>query len=189
MEDYRLDYSRAEADIAQTARYIVDKWSQRGVKIATAESCTGGMISAAITAVSGSSAVIELGVCSYSNRIKQKVLGVSQKTLDSFSEYSTQCAEEMAIGAMRLADADYGVSTTGVAGPSGGTAQHPVGEVCIAVCSKSGVYSKRFVFDKPLDGAPSQRDDIRAQAARKALMLLNLMIMTEREAPQNRENV
>lgn len=189
MEDYKLDYSRAEAEISQMARYIVEKCSQRGVKIATAESCTGGIISAAITAISGSSAVIELGVCSYSNRIKQKILGVSEKTLAAYSEYSTQCAEEMALGAMRLANADYGVSTTGVAGPSGGTAQHPVGEVCIAVCSKNGVYSKRFVFDKPIDGAPSQRDDIRMQATRKAIMLLNITIMTEQEAPHNRENI
>lgn len=137
------------------------------------------MISAAITAVSGSSSVIELGICSYSNRIKQQILGVSEKTLAQYSEYSTQCAEEMALGVMRLSGADFGVATTGVAGPTGGSYEHPVGEVCIAVCSKKGMHSKRFVFDKPTEGAPSQRDDIRSQAARKALMLLDLMIMTE----------
>ena len=137
------------------------------------------MISAAITAVSGSSSVIELGVCSYSNRIKRDVLGVSKKTLDEFTEYSTQCAEEMALGAMKLSGADFGVATTGVAGPTGGSEDHPVGEVCIAVCSRKSMHSKRFVFNELSKGAPSQRDDIRAQAARKALMLLDLMIMTE----------
>lgn len=137
------------------------------------------MISAAITAVSGSSSVIELGVCSYSNRIKREILGVSEKTLTQFTEYSTQCAEEMALGVMKLSGADFGVATTGVAGPTGGSDEHPVGEVCIAVCSRKGMHSKRFVFDKATDGAPSGRDSIRAQAARKALMLLDLMIMTE----------
>lgn len=183
MAEYKLDYNRLMTDIDQTARHIVKKWSAKGIRISTAESCTGGMISAAITAVSGSSSVIELGVCSYSNRIKRDVLGVSEKTLEQHTEYSTQCAEEMALGVMRLAGADYGVSTTGVAGPSGGSEKHPVGEVCIAVCSKNSVYSKRFVFDEVFGDSPSQRDTIRAQAARKALMLLDLMIMAEHEAP------
>ena len=179
MEEYKLTYDRVMTDIEQTARHIVTKWSPYGIKLATAESCTGGMISSAITAISGSSSVIELGVCSYSNRIKHEVLGVSEKTLEQYSEYSTQCAEEMALGVLRLSGADFAVATTGVAGPTGGSDEHPVGEVCIAVCSKKAIYSKRFVFDKPTEGAPSQRDDIRAQAARKAFILLDLRIMTE----------
>lgn len=178
-----MDYSRLLTDIEQTARHIVNTWSPYGIKLATAESCTGGMISAAITAVSGSSSVIELGVCSYSNRIKRDVLGVSEKTLRQYTEYSTQCAEEMALGVLRLSGADFAVSTTGVAGPSGGSDEHPVGEVCIAVCSKISIHSKRFVFDEVIDGEPSRRDSVRAQAARKALMLLDLMIMTDRKAP------
>ncbi len=173
------DYRQLEAEIAQLARHIVKTCSESRCQIATAESCTGGMLSAAITAVSGSSSVIELGVCSYSNRIKHQLLGVSTKTLDEFSEYSTQCAEEMALGAMKLAGADFGVATTGVAGPTGGSEKHPVGEVCIAVCSRNGMHSKRYVFDEIADGAPSGRDSVRVQAARKALMLLDLKIMTE----------
>ena len=78
--------------ISELSRSIVEKCTEMNFKVATAESCTGGMISAAITSVPGSSAVIELGVCSYSNRIKQKVLGVSEKTLNTFSEYSRECA-------------------------------------------------------------------------------------------------
>lgn len=173
------NYDQLEAEIAQLARHIVKTCTENKRQVSTAESCTGGMISAAITAVSGSSSVIELGVCSYSNRIKHEVLGVSEKTLEQYSEYSTQCAEEMALGVMRLAGADLGVATTGVAGPTGGSDEHPVGEVCIAVCSKKGMHSKRFVFDEATDGAPSGRDAIRTQATRKALMLLDLMIMTE----------
>ena len=173
------NYDQLEAEIAQLARHIVKTCTENKRQVSTAESCTGGMISAAITAVSGSSSVIELGVCSYSNRIKHEVLGVSEKTLDEFTEYSTQCAEEMALGVMRLAGADYSVATTGVAGPTGGSDEHPVGEVCIAVCSKHGIHSKRYVFDELADGAPSIRDSVRAQAVRKALMLLDLKIMTE----------
>ena len=150
--------------ISELAEQVVQDCSGRGVKLSTSESCTGGMISGAVTSVSGSSAVIELGVCSYSNRIKREVLGVSAETLEKFSEYSVQCAAEMAEGVRRLAGADYGVSTTGVAGPTGGSAEHPVGEVCIAV---SGVRlrSERFLFS-------GGREQVRAMAAMTALEML-----------------
>ncbi len=159
-------------DIREHSREIVRLCGEKGLKIATAESCTGGMISAAITAVSGSSAVIEMGVCSYSNRIKQEVLGVSRQTLDSFTEYSIQCAEEMARGVMTAADADFGVSTTGVAGPAGGTEQHPVGEVCIGISTRNSSYAARFVFSGESDDISAGRDVIRAKATHKALKML-----------------
>ncbi len=153
-------------NIRELARKIVEQCTKRGVKIAAAESCTGGMISTAITAVSGSSAVIELGVCSYSNRIKGAVLGVSEKTLEERSEYSRECAEEMARGVMKLSGADFSVSTSGVAGPSGGTSENPVGTVYISVCGKDKTISEKFVF--PDTG----RDNIRAAATEKALTML-----------------
>lgn len=160
-------------DISELSRRIVELCTQSGARVASAESCTGGMISAAITAVSGSSAAIELGVCSYSNRIKREVLGVSAETLAHKSEYSAECAQEMARGVMALAGADFGVSTTGVAGPLGGSAQHPVGEVFIGVCSRTQCRAERFVFSAQ-GGDP--RAEIRAQAAGQALaMLLELM--------------
>lgn len=126
---------------------LVALCKENGKKVSTAESCTGGMISAAITSVSGSSSVIELGVCSYSNRIKSELLKVSGETLAEFSEYSESCAVEMARGIRALSGADYAVSTTGVAGPAGGSPEHPVGEVFIAVCSEKDVLVKRFLFD------------------------------------------
>lgn len=150
--------------IAELSACLVEECSTRGIKVSTAESCTGGMISGAVTAVSGSSAVIELGVCSYSNRIKHEVLGVSAATLEKFSEYSVECAAEMAEGVRRLSGADYGVSTTGVAGPTGGSMEHPVGEVCIAV-SGSRTISSRFLFD-------GDREQVRASATMTALELL-----------------
>ncbi len=152
-------------EISLLSKKAVKLLSEKGKKVSTAESCTGGMISAALTSVSGSSAVIELGVCSYSNRIKNEVLGVSAETLEKFSEYSAQCAEEMARGAIRVSGADLAVSTTGVAGPTGGTEEHPVGEVFIGVADPSGASAERSVFG-------GDREEVRAKACRKALELL-----------------
>lgn len=154
-----------DCEILAAAQRLVELCAQKRVRISTAESCTGGMISAAVTAISGSSAVIELGFCSYSNRVKQKMLGVSAETLAKYTEYSVQCAEEMAGGARLAADADYAVSTTGVAGPNGGSKAHPVGEVCIGVSAPNAVRAERFVFS-------GGRDEIRRQAALKALEML-----------------
>ena len=148
--------------IAFLSQKLVTLCKENGKKIATAESCTGGMISAAITSVSGSSSVIELGICSYSNRIKSEVLEVNEKTLAEFSEYSKRCAKEMACGVRRLSGADYAVSTTGVAGPTGDSPLHPVGEVFIAVCSEKSVLSERFLFD-------GNREQVRAKACETAL--------------------
>lgn len=177
-----IPYEELIQQTAQLAQHIVKGCRERGCTVATAESCTGGMISAAITAVSGSSSVIELGVCSYSNRIKQQVLGVDPEIISAHTEYSVECAEKMAKGVIRLGGADIGVSTTGVAGPTGGTEEHPVGEVCIAVCARDGdkmkIHSKRYVFPAHSGEGFTERDYIRQAAARKALMLLDLMIAT-----------
>ena len=149
---------------------IVEKCKEHGLKISTAESCTGGMISGAITSVPGSSSVIELGICSYSNRIKREVLGVSARTLDEFSEYSLQCAEEMSKGALKLSGADYAVSTSGVAGPSGGTDDDPVGTVYISVCGKKDTTAEKHLFEA------RGRDYVRAAATEKSLDMLLKMI-------------
>ena len=147
------------------AKELVEICTGKGLKVAAAESCTGGLISACITSVSGSSAVIECGICSYSNRIKRELLGVSEKTLECFSEYSAECAKEMAEGAARVSDADIAVSTTGVAGPTGGTEEHPVGEVYIGICSDGSVSAKRFLFS-------GDRELIRAMTVLEALKQL-----------------
>lgn len=152
--------------INDLARRIVEECTAAGVKISTAESCTGGMISAAVTAIPGSSAVIELGICSYSNRIKHEILGVTESTLSQFSEYSLACAEEMAKGAIRASGADLAVATSGVAGPSGGTEENPIGTVYICAADKNSVTSEKFLFDD------RGRDRIRAAATEKALEML-----------------
>ena len=159
--------------IDKLAANVVKLLSEKGKKAATAESCTGGLASAAITSVSGSSEVFELGVCSYANRIKQEVLGVSPEALEKYGAVSEQVAMEMAQGVMKRAASDFAVSTTGIAGPTGGSAEKPVGTVWIGVCSKDSYHAERFLFgteDCP-DGV-TEREFIRQQAVRKALELL-----------------
>lgn len=157
-------------NIRRLSEKTVGKCAEHGLKVSSAESCTGGMISAAITSVSGSSSVIELGVCSYSNRIKQDVLRVSEQTLGKFSEYSIQCVKEMLLGALKLSGADFTVATSGVAGPAGGTEENPVGTVYIGVCGKGHIKIEKHVFDD------QGRDYIRAAVTEKALnMLLDII--------------
>lgn len=165
--------------INELAHEIVEKCTERGLKISTAESCTGGMISAAVTAVSGSSAVIELGICSYSNRIKQEVLGVTRDTLERFSEYSIECAEEMARGAIKVSGADFAVATSGVAGPTGGTEENPVGTVYICAADRDSFTSERCLFEN------KGRDYIRAAAAEKALKMLLSKITDKKKGKEN----
>ena len=136
------------------------------LKIATAESCTGGLISEMITRVPGSSAVIECGVCSYSNDIKMKLLNVKQSTIDEFTEVSEQCAKEMAEGVRLLAQADIGISTTGYAGPTGGTKENPVGTVFIGISTKDNVFAYKTNF---LDEGCKDRIEVRIQCANSCL--------------------
>lgn len=108
---------------------VVELLSLSNKSIATAESCTGGLLSEMITSVPGASKVFEFGVCSYSNRIKHSILGVDQNILDKYTEVSEQTAAAMAEGMKRLSGADIAVSVTGIAGPGGGTPEKPVGIV------------------------------------------------------------
>lgn len=159
--------------IDKRAANVVKLLSEKGEKAATAESCTGGLISAAITSVSGSSEVFEMGVCSYANRIKRDLLGVSAEALEKYGAVSEQVAEEMAHGVMERSGSDFGVSTTGIAGPTGGSEEKPVGTVWIGVCSKSGCHAQRFLFG--VEGCPdelTEREYIRRQAVCKALDML-----------------
>jgi nicotinamide-nucleotide amidase len=136
---------------------------QRGLTLAVAESCTGGRIGDRITDVPGSSAYFLLGTATYANETKTGVLGVSQRTLTEHGAVSTQTAEEMAARVRRLAGADVGLSTTGIAGPGGGTEDKPVGTVCIAIAWEGGVWSRRY------DLGTREREWIKATTAQLAL--------------------
>ena len=118
----------------------------RGLTCATAESCTGGGVGAALTSVPGASDVFLGGVVSYSNAVKRDVLGVRAETLADFGAVSSETAEQMAAGVRRLTGADLAVSVTGVAGPGGGAAEKPVGLVWFALASAGGVRSEKAIF-------------------------------------------
>lgn len=127
---------------------LVKALTVKNMKIASAESCTGGLISELITNVSGASSVFECGICSYSNQIKMDVLHVQKSTIDTYTEVSIQCAEEMALGVRDLANSDIAVSTTGVAGPTGGTEENPVGTVYVGFATRDGVFAERKNFNE-----------------------------------------
>ena len=119
-----------------TAEEIAKILIERKLRIATTESCTGGLLSSKLTDVSGSSAFIHLNLVTYANEAKEKMLGVRNETLENFGAVSEECAYEMASGLMKLTDADICVSTTGIAGPTGATKEKPVGLMYSTICTK-----------------------------------------------------
>ncbi|HIN46359.1 MAG TPA: competence/damage-inducible protein A [Candidatus Marinimicrobia bacterium] len=121
---------------------------ERGLTLATAESCTGGLLGNRITNVAGSSEYYLGGIVSYSDAAKMNLLGVSQETLKEFGAVSEETAQEMAAGARRVLQSDVGVSITGIAGPTGGTEDKPVGLVYIAVDVAGDVAVRKFVFSE-----------------------------------------
>lgn len=114
--------------------------------VAVAESCTGGLLMDRLTNVPGSSHFFERGVCSYSNAAKTELLGVSERDIDTYGAVSEPVALQMAKGIRKLANADYGLSTTGIAGPSGGTDQKPVGLAFVGLAHENGAIVKKFTF-------------------------------------------
>ena len=125
---------------------VVAKLREKGVKLATAESCTGGLLSERITAVSGASDVFDFGVCTYANEMKHKVLGVSNETLSVLGAVSAETAMQMAEGARNVSGADLAVSTTGIAGPTGGTPEKPVGLVYCGISTKDKSYAIKLML-------------------------------------------
>ncbi len=144
---------------------LVDALTRAKKRVATAESCTGGMISAAITSVSGASGVFDCGVCSYANFIKHKVIGVKDETLATYGAVSDRTAAEMARGVRLLSGADIGISTTGIAGPLGGTQYKPVGLVYLGVSTEMGLHTEKLLLGEN----NADRDRIRELATAAAL--------------------
>lgn len=131
--------------------------------LVTAESCTGGWVGQAVTAVSGSSAWYERGYITYSNTAKCEMLGVQQATLNQYGAVSPQTAQEMAIGALNRSHAQISVAITGIAGPDGGTAAKPVGMVCFAWTAQDGLVQQKTRY------FTGDRESIRRQAVATAL--------------------
>ncbi|WP_136657318.1 CinA family protein [Nitratireductor sp. XY-223] len=126
------------ADLAGMAQSLVLDMTRAGKMVATAESCTGGLIAATITEIPGSSAVLDRGFVTYSNEAKEEMIGVSVATLQAHGAVSRETAVEMAEGALARSKSDYAVSVTGIAGPDGGTVEKPVGLVHMALARRNG---------------------------------------------------
>ncbi|HEY1073005.1 CinA family protein [Brevundimonas sp.] len=154
-------------DIQVTADAVIRAAIKAGVMVATAESCTGGLVSGALTAVAGSSAVLDRGFVTYSNEAKAELLGVSEGLLMQFGAVSEPVARAMALGAVDHSRASASVSITGVAGPGGGSAEKPVGLVHFAAVGPKGavVHVERRFGD-------IGREAVRLESVRVALALL-----------------
>ena len=149
------------------AEKLVALLKAQGLTCATAESCTGGGVGSAITAVPGSSAVFMGGVISYSNDVKRDILGVKAETLATVGAVSSETAAQMAEGARKLLKTDLAVSLTGIAGPDGGSEEKPVGLVWFGLATKDGVRTEKAIFR-------GDRAQVRAQAVIHALGMLTV---------------
>ena len=157
----------ASDDLFSASRELIELAVRHNVALGCAESCTGGLVSASLTAVPGSSAVVMGGVVSYAIEVKRRVLGVSSEILDdpALGAVSAECAEEMAAGAARVLHADVAVSVTGIAGPGGAEPGKPVGTVWLGLCCKGRTRSRLLSLS-------GDREAVRAQAVREAVALL-----------------
>lgn len=159
------------AKMAKLAEQVIAENKAAGRTIALAESCTGGLVSAALTEIPGSSAVFGEGYVTYSNQGKMKMLGVAEDIIDTFGAVSVAVAWAMAQGALKKSGADIAVAISGVAGPDGGTEKKPVGTVVFAVARK-GDDPEDVHADKKQFGSDKSRAEIRSFAAIHALELL-----------------
>ena len=156
-----------EVNLAST---VLKMLMERGESIATAESCTGGMLISHLIDCPGASAAVHEGHVTYSNEAKMRVLGVRAETLQAHGAVSAECALEMAEGARRASGATWALSTTGVAGPDGGTPEKPVGLVYVGVAGPDGARAERLMLR-------GDRDWIRTLACQNALNLLRLRLL------------
>ncbi|HUI34858.1 MAG TPA: CinA family protein [Stellaceae bacterium] len=154
-----------DRETIELATVVLETCRRRGWRVATAESCTGGLIVAALTAIAGSSDVVDRGFVTYSNRAKMELLGVPEATLAGHGAVSSETALAMAKGAVARAGVDLAVSVTGVAGPGGGSAEKPVGLVHVGIATRTDGRTERRIF-------PGDRTEIRRAAVVLALELL-----------------
>ena len=166
------------ADITAKAEAVIEACRARGLRVVTAESCTGGLVAAALTEVAGSSDVFDRGFVTYSNEAKMETLSVSLDVLETFGAVSVAVAWALAHGALQKSHADIAIGVTGIAGPGGGSEKKPVGTVVFALARRGDdpekAVAETLTFDPELG-----RTGIRLQAVRVALDLL----MPEEAAP------
>jgi nicotinamide-nucleotide amidase len=164
-----------DAALREAAKRVLELCRTRGLHVATAESCTGGLVAAALTEIPGSSDVVDRGFVTYSDDAKRTMLGVPAATLKRYGAVSAQTAKAMAAGALKNSRADLAVSITGIAGPGGGSKQKPVGLVYFAAASRDG----RRIARKRLFGKIGRRR-VRQRSVAEALVLLQRLARTAR---------
>lgn len=156
-----------DAELQALAARVLDACRARGLKVATAESCTGGLVAGALTEIAGSSDVVDRGFVTYSNAAKERMLGVPHDTLIAYGAVSRPTAEAMAKGAFIQSDADLAVAITGIAGPGGGTAEKPVGLVHLAAATRDG-----RLIHREMRYGDIGRSVVRAKSVAEALRML-----------------
>ena len=159
------------SDLVDLAARVIAANRTLGRTVALAESCTGGLVAAALTEIAGSSAVLDRGFVTYSNAAKIETLGVSEDVIDCFGAVSVAVAWSMAQGALAHSRADIAVAITGIAGPDGGSDQKPVGTVVFA-CARRGADPEAVEAEMKLFADATSRSEVRRQAALVALELL-----------------
>ncbi|MEL6684865.1 MAG: CinA family protein [Pseudomonadota bacterium] len=155
------------------AQTLLDAARRKNLMLVTAESCTGGMVGAAITDIAGSSAIFDRAFITYTNAAKMQMLGVSDQTLREYGAVSEPVASEMAQGALRHSDGDIAVSITGIAGP-GGSEHKPEGRVCFGIATKDDCTTQTIEF------GPRGRASVRTAATQHALSLLYQAVIANR---------
>lgn len=151
--------------LEELAARVIEIFREKGLSLALAESCTGGMIAACLTSVAGASDIFCGSAVTYVNAAKESILGVSRETLEKRGAVSSECAEEMARGARKVYGADVAMSVTGIAGPGGGSNAKPVGTVWFGVSTRDGAETFRIRFD-------GDRAAVRRQTTETALSRL-----------------
>ena len=149
----------------QQLQNLASNLSTQNLKVTCAESCTGGLLAANLTRLPGSSAWFDMGFVTYSNEAKQQLLNVNPTTLAHYGAVSEEVVREMALGALISSKADYALSISGIAGPTGGSEEKPVGLVWFGLASKKRIWAESKIFN-------GDRDQIRAQAVQHAVQLL-----------------
>jgi nicotinamide-nucleotide amidase len=157
-------------ELRAAAKAVLDVCRARGLKVATAESCTGGLVAGALTDIAGSSDVLDRGFITYSNEAKQQMLGVPADILRDHGAVSRQTAEAMARGSLGRANADLVVAITGIAGPGGGNADKPVGLVHFAAAARDGALTHAEMRYGDIG-----RAEVRHQSVLQALLMLKAM--------------
>jgi nicotinamide-nucleotide amidase len=165
-------FSRTEQPMAEV---VLELLRRRSSTLAVAESCTGGLISHWLTEVAGSSDVFTLSAVTYANAAKEKILEVSPQSLTDHGAVSEEVAREMALGVRKAGNADFGLATTGIAGPSGGSRDKPVGTICVGLSSPEQTLARRFHFRFP------SRNANKKMFAMSALDFLRRHLMVQQE--------